>query len=191
MNNCLEISHSQGLLLDTEAELYNWFAQQISQNLHVVFSISDSTESNSQSVISSPALFNRCVLSWMGDWSNKCLYEVASARIGVLPVDISNYAVPNSFTPYLPKRATNLRDIIADVLSYIHRFVPDYRSTLCYERTPNDYLNLVHIFSKLFTKKQQELEDNQRHITVGLDKLRETVIQVDKLKTNLHKRKKH
>lgn len=26
MNNCLEISHSQGLLLDTEAELYNWFA---------------------------------------------------------------------------------------------------------------------------------------------------------------------
>ena len=106
-------------------------------------------------------------------------------------MDISNYAVPNSFTPYLPKRATNLRDIIADVLSYIHRFVPDYRSTLCYERTPNDYLNLVHIFSKLFTKKQQELEDNQRHITVGLDKLRETVIQVDKLKTNLHKRKKH
>lgn len=185
MNNCLEISHSQGLLLDTEAELYNWFAQQISQNLHVVFSISDSTESNSQSVISSPALFNRCVLSWMGDWSNKCLYEVASARIGVLPVDISNYAVPNSFTPYLPKRATNLRDIIADVLSYIHRFVPDYRSTLCYERTPNDYLNLVHIFSKLFTKKQQELEDNQRHITVGLDKLRETVIQVDKLKNEL------
>ncbi|RCK58006.1 Dynein heavy chain, cytoplasmic [Candida viswanathii] len=185
MNKCLEISHSQGLLLDTETELYNWFAQQISQNLHVVFSISDSTESNSQSVISSPALFNRCVLSWMGDWSDKCLYEIASARIGVLPVDISNFAVPTSYSPFLRRSVSSLRDVIVDVLGYIHRFVPDYKSTMRYERTPNDFLNLVHVFAKLFTMKQQELEDNQRHITVGLDKLRETVIQVDKLKNEL------
>ena len=84
MSKCLELSHAQGLLLDTDAELYDWFTQQISKNLHVVFSISDSVESNSQSVISSPALFNRCVLSWMGDWSDRCLYEIASSRISTV-----------------------------------------------------------------------------------------------------------
>ena len=42
-------------------------------------------------------------------------------------------------------------------------------------------LNLVQMFTDLFNIKHKELEDSQRHITVGLDKLRETVIQVDKL----------
>ena len=37
------------------------------------------------------------------------------------------------------------------------------------------------MFTDLFNIKHKELEDSQRHITVGLDKLRETVIQVDKL----------
>ncbi|EMG45477.1 ro-1 Dynein heavy chain [Candida maltosa Xu316] len=187
LNKCLELSHAQGLLLDTETELYNWFAQQISQNLHVVFSISDSSsDPTSQSVISSPALFNRCVLSWMGDWSNKCLYEVASSRINTVPLDISNYIIPNSFSAFLDRRANNLRDVVVDILSYMHRFIPDYNSSiLYYHRTPNDFLKLVQQFIQLFNLKQLELEESQRHITGGLDKLRETVIQVDKLQLEL------
>lgn len=182
MSKCLELSHAQGLLLDTDAELYDWFTQQISKNLHVVFSISDSVESNSQSVISSPALFNRCVLSWMGDWSDRCLYEVASSRISTVPLDISNYVIPNTFASFLSnRRAKNLRDTIVDTLAFIHRFIPDHKSTLSYRRTPTDFLNLVQMFTDLFNIKHKELEDSQRHITVGLDKLRETVIQVDKL----------
>ena len=31
MSKCLELSHAQGLLLDTDAELYDWFTQQISK----------------------------------------------------------------------------------------------------------------------------------------------------------------
>ena len=45
------------------------------------------------------------------------------------------------------------------------------------------------MFTDLFNIKHKELEDSQRHITVGLDKLRETVIQVDKLQGMLSERK--
>ena len=74
-----------------------------------------------------------------------------------------------------------MRDAIVDTLAFIHRFIPDHKSTLSYRRTPTDFLNLVQMFTDLFNIKHKELEDSQRHITVGLDKLRETVIQVDKL----------
>ncbi|RLV89834.1 Dynein heavy chain cytoplasmic [Spathaspora sp. JA1] len=185
MNLCLEMSNSQGLLLDNDDELYNWFREQVSQNLHVIFTISETNVGSSAAVISSPALFNRCVLSWMGDWSNKCLFEIASARIEHVPVDISNYTIPTSFEPFIENNVTNFRDALVDSIVFIHRYVPKYSATLVYCRTPSDYLNFVNGFVSLFNKKQFELEESQRHISGGLDKLRETVIKVDKLKTEL------
>ncbi|EGW31386.1 cytoplasmic dynein heavy chain [Spathaspora passalidarum NRRL Y-27907] len=185
MSLCLEISNSQGLLLDNDDELYNWFRGQVSQNLHVIFTISETNVGSSAAVISSPALFNRCVLSWMGDWSNKCLYEIAASRIEQVPLDISNYSIPTSFEPFLEINISNFRDVLVDAIAFIHRYEPNYQATLAYRRAPSDFLNFISGFVTLFNKKQFELEESQRHISGGLDKLRETVIKVDKLKTEL------
>ena len=37
MTRCKEGAQRQGLLLDTNEELYKWFTQQVRKNLHVVF----------------------------------------------------------------------------------------------------------------------------------------------------------
>ena len=51
-----------------------------------------------------------------------------------------------------------------------------------------DSISFIHSFIKIFEKKQDELEENQRHISTGLDKLRETVLEVNTLKADLTKK---
>lgn len=65
-----------GLMLDSSDELYKWFTQQVMRNLHVVFTMNPSTDGLKDRAATSPALFNRCVLNWFGDWSDGALYQV-------------------------------------------------------------------------------------------------------------------
>lgn len=46
------------------------------RNLHVVFTMNPSGEGLRERSSTSPALFNRCVLNWFGDWTNSALYQV-------------------------------------------------------------------------------------------------------------------
>ena len=46
------------------------------KNLHVVFTMNPSSEGLKDRAATSPALFNRCVLNWFGDWSDSALYQV-------------------------------------------------------------------------------------------------------------------
>ncbi|ODV77051.1 uncharacterized protein CANTADRAFT_86169 [Suhomyces tanzawaensis NRRL Y-17324] len=190
MSLCLEQSNSQGLLLDSDEELYSWFTKQISENLHVIFNITESGTSNSNrpAVISSPALFNRCVLSWMGDWSNDSLVDVASSLIETVPLDMSSYEIPASFNQFISNNVTGFRDVVVDAFVFIHRFVLGYATTLSYQKTPSNFVSLIQNFINTFNSKQFELEENQRHISNGLDKLRETVLQVSELKILLSKK---
>lgn len=41
------------------------------RNLHVVFTMNPSCEGLKDRTSTSPALFNRCVLNWFGDWSGQ------------------------------------------------------------------------------------------------------------------------
>ncbi len=48
------------------------------RNLHVVFTMNPSANGLRDRASTSPALFNRCVLDWLGDWSLDAYYHVAS-----------------------------------------------------------------------------------------------------------------
>jgi len=48
---------------------------QVMKNLHVVFTMNPSADGLKDRAATSPALFNRCVLNWFGDWSNSALYQ--------------------------------------------------------------------------------------------------------------------
>ena len=61
------------------------------KNLHVVFTMNPSTDGLKDRAATSPALFNRCVLNWFGDWSDNALYQVSQTgedMRGVLPVPL-------------------------------------------------------------------------------------------------------
>lgn len=63
-------------------------------NLHVVFTMNPSSEGLKDRAATSPALFNRCVLNWFGDWSNGALYQVGLEFTNRVDLDKSDVSIP-------------------------------------------------------------------------------------------------
>lgn len=195
MTACKEGAQRDGLLLDSPEELYRWFTQQVARNLHVVFTMNPPDEGLASRAATSPALFNRCVLDWFGDWSDQAFYQVATDFTKTLDLDIPDY-VPS--TTHFPVAYRSLllppthRDAVNNAMVAIHQTVCKLNTRLAHTQgrkfyvTPRHYLDFISQYVRLFTEKRDELSDQQRHLNVGLDKLRNTVIQVADLRGSLH-----
>ena len=67
---------------------------QVMRNLHVVFTMNPSSEGLKDRAATSPALFNRCVLNWFGDWSTGALYQVGLEFTNKVDLDKSDVSCP-------------------------------------------------------------------------------------------------
>ncbi|KAK4963385.1 dynein heavy chain [Elasticomyces elasticus] len=197
MTACKEGAQRQGLLLDSQEELYRWFTQQIVRNLHVVFTMNPPTEGLSSRAATSPALFNRCVLNWFGDWSDQALYQVAYELTQSVDIDKATFAVPE----HLPIEYDQLemplshREAVVNSMVHVHHSIHSFNQRLQRQQnkmaylSPRQFLDFVAQFVKLYNEKRDDLEEQQRHLNVGLDKLRETVDKVSELKKSLAEKK--
>ncbi|GCB22020.1 dynein heavy chain, cytoplasmic [Aspergillus awamori] len=197
MTACKEGAQRQGLLLDTQEELYKWFTSQIVKNLHVVFTMNPPEEGLSSKAATSPALFNRCVLNWMGDWSDQALFQVGSELTQSVDLDKPNFIAPDSIP--VAYRELSLpashRDAVINAMVYIHYSLQRFNQRLQKQQgrttflTPRHYLDFVAQYVKLFNEKREDLEEQQRHLNVGLEKLRDTVDKVSDLRASLAHKK--
>ncbi|KIX04416.1 uncharacterized protein Z518_05284 [Rhinocladiella mackenziei CBS 650.93] len=197
MTACKEGAQRQGLLLDSQEELYKWFTQQIVRNLHVVFTMNPPQDGLSSKAATSPALFNRCVLNWMGDWSDQALFQVGYELTQSIDLDKPNFTAPDSIP--VAYRDLSLpashRDTIINAMVYIHHSIQETNDRLERQQgivtylTPRHYLDFVTQFRKLFREKREGLEEQQRHLNVGLEKLRDTVDKVRDLRASLAQKK--
>lgn len=198
MTACKEGAQRQGLLLDSQEELYKWFTQQIVRNLHVVFTMNPPQEGLSSKAATSPALFNRCVLNWMGDWSDQALFQVGYELTQSVDLDKANFTAPDSIPVAYSGLAlpANHRDTIVNAMVFIHYSVHKINELLEKQQgiktylTPRHYLDFVAQFVRLFHEKREDLEDQQRHLNVGLEKLRDTVDKVRDLRASLAEKQK-
>ena len=193
MTACREGAQRQGLLLDSTEELYRWFTQQIVRNLHVVFTMNPPEEGLSAKAATSPALFNRCVLNWMGDWSDQALCQVGLELTQSVDLDNAGFVVPDSIPIAfndLPLPASH-RDAIVNSMVYVHHSLRNANQRLERQHgrrtylTPRHYLDFVTQYVRLFNEKREDLEDQQRHLNVGLEKLRDTFEKVKELRASL------
>ncbi len=76
---CKDAAAKRGLAVDADG-LYAWFVGQVRQNLHVVFTMNPASPDFHNRSATSPALFNRCVLDWFGDWSETALFQVGRGK---------------------------------------------------------------------------------------------------------------
>ncbi|EFR03217.1 protein kinase subdomain-containing protein [Nannizzia gypsea CBS 118893] len=197
MTACKEGAQRQGLLLDSQEELYKWFTQQIVNNLHVVFTMNPPEDGLSSKAATSPALFNRCVLNWMGDWSDQALYQVGYELTQSVDLDKPNFVAPDSIP--VAYRGLSLpashRDTVVNAMVYVHYSLHRFNQRLQKQQdkstylTPRHYLDFVAHYVKLFNEKREDLEEQQRHLNVGLEKLRDTVDKVRDLRASLAQKK--
>eukprot|EP00124_Ichthyophonus_hoferi_P001082 Ihof_evm1s50 gene=Ihof_evmTU1s50 len=193
MTQCKEGSQREGLMLDSNDELYKWFCNQVMQNLHVVFTMNPTTTGLKDRASTSPALFNRCVLDWFGDWSNDALYQVALEFTNKLDLDGTDYNAPPDFPtvlPELPIPPTH-RQAVINAFVYVHQTLHSATDKLARRQgrhlhiTPRHFLDFINHYVKLFNEKRSDLEDQQLHLNIGLQKIDETVAQVEELQKTL------
>jgi dynein heavy chain 1 len=197
MTACKDGAQRQGLLLDSQEELYKWFTQQIVKNLHVVFTMNPPEDGLSSKAATSPALFNRCVLNWFGDWSDQALFQVGSELTQSVDLDRPSFKAPDS----IPVAYRDLilpashRDAVINAMVYVHHSLYRFNQRLLKQQgrttflTPRHFLDFVAQYVRLFNEKRENLEEQQRHLNVGLEKLRDTVDKVRDLRVSLAQKK--
>ncbi|KAI0639011.1 dynein heavy chain [Trametes polyzona] len=193
MTACKEGSQRDGLMLDSHEELYRWFTQQVAKNLHVVFTMNPPENGLASRAATSPALFNRCVLDWFGDWSDQAFYQVGMEFTNTLDLDLPSYNPPAMFP--IAYRDLSMppthRAAVVNALVHVHQSMHQINQRLSRRQgrynyvTPRHYLDFINHYVRLHNEKREELEEQQRHLHVGLDKLRETVEQVEELRKSL------
>ncbi|EDW50531.1 GM13947 [Drosophila sechellia] len=193
MTQCKEGAQREGLMLDSSDELYKWFTQQVMRNLHVVFTMNPSTDGLKDRAATSPALFNRCVLNWFGDWSDSALFQVGKEFTTRVDLEKPNWHAPDFFPsvcPLVPANPTH-RDAVINSCVYVHQTLHQANARLAKRGgrtmavTPRHYLDFIHHFVKLYNEKRSDLEEQQLHLNVGLNKIAETVEQVEEMQKSL------
>ncbi|KAK3805063.1 MAG: dynein heavy chain [Linnemannia elongata] len=193
MTQCKEGAQRDGLMLDSSEELYKWFTQQVMKNLHVVFTMNPPEGGLASRAATSPALFNRCVLDWFGDWSDQAFFQVGQEFTTSLDLDRPNYNPPHKFPvvyrnlPAIPSH----RHAIINAFVYVHQSLYEINAKLSKRNgkrgyvTPRHYLDFIRHYVRLYNEKREDLEEQQRHLNVGLDKLKDTVVKVEELRKSL------
>eukprot|EP01117_Protostelium_nocturnum_P006264 TRINITY_DN2259_c0_g1_i6.p1 TRINITY_DN2259_c0_g1~~TRINITY_DN2259_c0_g1_i6.p1 ORF type:complete len:4259 (-),score=1954.67 TRINITY_DN2259_c0_g1_i6:110-12886(-) len=191
MHQCKEAVVRNGLIIDSEEELYRWFTGQVRRNLHVVFTMNPASPEFHNRAATSPALFNRCVLDWFGEWSNNALFQVGSDFTKNLDLDENDFKEPDYFPDTLDlPTPTNHRDAVICSLVFAHKTVGEANKQLLKQGkhnylTPRHYLDFINHFVHLINEKREELEEQQLHLNIGLQKLRDTEQQVKELQQSL------
>jgi len=142
---------------------------------------------------SSPALFNRCVIDWFGDWSDDGLLQVAQEFTKYLDVPSS------SFTKSVDMPDNSIQDgdkknridpktaVLSKCIVDIHTSVRDLNIKLMKSAkkfnyiTPRDFLDFIGHFIHLNQEKKTELEELQGHLNIGISKLKNTERSVSEL----------
>ncbi|VDL72361.1 unnamed protein product [Nippostrongylus brasiliensis] len=193
MTQIKEGAQRQGLMLDSHDELYKWFTLQVMRNLHVVFTMNPSGSGLRERASTSPALFNRCVLNWFGDWADTALYQVGSELTTTLDMDRTDYEPPFSLPTVcdLVPTPPTYRHAVINTLVHVHKTVQKLneqeqkRGHRVMVVTPRHFLDLIKHFMNLFHEKRRDLEEEKVHLNIGLNKIRETEEQVKELQKSL------
>jgi len=201
MNACRDSALKEGVILDSEEELWHRFRDLVQKNLHVVFTMNPSGGDWKNRSTTSPALFNRCVVDWFGTWGSKALAEVGKAF--TLPIDMGDldgYSYGLGDGQSLMDRVCEvfegnggLRQAVVAALVDLHLIAKQTADEAASQpnsvsRTflsPRDYLTLIQNFVSCLNKRREEVEDEQLHVNAGLLKLQQTQENVAELKISL------
>eukprot|EP00760_Papus_ankaliazontas_P026596 PhM_4_TR3054/c0_g1_i1/m.97841/K10413/DYNC1H; dynein heavy chain 1, cytosolic len=176
-------SHNAALVdIKDEGALYKWFVTQISNNLHVVFTMNPQSPDFYNRTATSPALFNRCTIDWFGEWSRSALHQVAQQyTMSMDLLDAGKFDDVSAAQAAVVSSMVRFHETTFGINTRLRRQGAG-RGTFI---TPRHYLDFIVHFKSLFQEKREDLQEQQKHLNVGLSKLRETESLVENLKREL------
>ena len=185
LDACRSGVQREGLLIDQPDELYNWFTANVIRNFHVVFTMDLPTGDLADKAAASPALFNRCVLNWMGNWTDEALLQVALSLLQGITLD------PQTSDVDIDTAA--LSNMVAQISVSIHRLAEEGAKLLSKQPIslpPRQFVDFARQFAQLHDQGRDRLEDQQRHFNSGIEKLESTLEEIASLQIELTEKQK-
>ena len=111
----------------------------------------------------SPALFNRCVLNWFGDWSNTALYHVGNELTSMFEIDKPGYLPPVAMEPCCDRLPSEMhyRDAVVNSFVHIHNSVrksnevESRKGHRVMAITPRHFLDFIKHYTNLLKEKRE------------------------------------
>ena len=166
--------------VESNEEIYAHFTKNVQRNLHVVFTMNPASPDFTNRAASSPAIFNRCVIDWFGDWSKEALFQVA--RELSENIEVPENSIESDEDP---------KDVVVQLIVKIHESVIFLNEKLkkgakrFNYMTPRDFLDFIYHFIELHKEKKEILQEQQTHLNSGLEQLKSTEVAVQKLDKEL------
>ena len=170
--------------VETEEEIYKAFIKGVQRNLHVVFTMNPLSPDFSNRAASSPALYNRCVIDWFGDWSREGLFQVSKKLTENTDLRKENFKKQDM-------SKEEMHTLIVDSITSYHMIIKELNDKLSKNAkkfnyiTPRDFLDFIKHFTNLQKEKSDELNEQKTHINTGLQKIIQTEKIVNELKQSL------
>ncbi|CAJ1328908.1 unnamed protein product [Effrenium voratum] len=177
-----------------DAEIFARFTKRVQRNLHIVFTMNPANPDFYNRSNSSPALFNRCVIDWFGDWPQEALLQVAADFTASMLIG-EDTCTGDCAGPGDEKDALRHEKLSETIVAFHQKVdqtnVDLKKSAQRYNFiTPRDFLDFINHFTDLMKEKRDEVLDQQGHIDGGLKKLKETEDQVANLQSGLAEKEK-
>ena len=133
--------------VETEEEIYKAFIKGVQRNLHVVFTMNPLSPDFSNRAASSPALYNRCVIDWFGDWSREGLFQVSKKLTENTDLRKENFKKQDM-------SKEEMHTLIVDSITSYHMLIKELNDKLSKNAkkfnyiTPRDFLDFIKHITK-------------------------------------------
>ncbi|KAL8271990.1 hypothetical protein Esti_004114 [Eimeria stiedai] len=177
INECKVAYGSDYLGSGESSELFSRFTKQVQRNLHVVFTMNPANPDFHNRQATSPALFNRCVIDWFGDWAQPAMEQVAFEFTDSIQLSASDDNARRS------RLATAIVSFYYAVARNNVALAKSGRKSNY--MTPRDFLDFLHHFRAIVAEKSDASGEQQHHLQVGLQTLAQVEQQVGEMRAAL------
>ncbi|KOC63714.1 Dynein beta chain, ciliary [Habropoda laboriosa] len=161
-------------MLDTRENCWKFFIDRVRRQLRIVLCFSPVGSTLRVRSRKFPAIINCTAINWFHEWPQEALMSVSKRFLQELN------ELPESY-----------RESAAKFMAHAHTSVnAASKHYLASERrynytTPKSFLEQISLYTRLLKTKAHELKGRVARLENGLEKLRSTAVQVDKLKEKL------
>lgn len=149
--------------------LYSFFVSRVYKNLRIVLIMDPTNPSFALNCQSNPAIFTKCYIAWMENWSKSQFLRIPKAIIGSR--ELENMGDENK------------QRMLLKLMNAVHESISSYGAT------PLQYMQFIDTFRHIFIKERKTKEEQIRHLSQGLQNLQDAANDVDRLSQEAHKQK--
>tara|TARA_B110000091_G_scaffold199866_1_gene230119 strand:- start:810 stop:8225 length:7416 start_codon:yes stop_codon:yes gene_type:complete len=152
---------------------YDFFIHRIRSNLHIALAMDPTNPSFEMNCESNPALYTRCAILWMGQWSRSSLMALPEMLLPHM-FDLESETCLDDDSQQLLQACVNIH---ASQCATAGSNGSDSEKTA----SPRDYISFLSSFETLYQAKRGGVEQSVARLQSGLSKLKDAAVTVDEL----------